>query len=253
MHRKPPISVIQELRKEVGFGCPICGNPYLYWHHFDPPWHEKQHHNPEGMIALCAVHHDKADAGAYTKEQLHEFKRKAIRESDEIKSRFDWMRNDILAVVGGNFYYKTQIILQYKNKPCTWFNRDENGYLLLNIRMLTISKKPRIHIEDNVWISRGNPIDLECPPSGKRLKVVYDNGDSLEIEYIELKALESAESRYPGSANMLSSISFPITAVEVCEVVGGTDIQFGPKGTTIRGINLKNCMVENCRVALNIN
>ena len=39
MNRTPPKKVIQTLRQEVGFGCPIpnCGNPYLEWHHFDPP------------------------------------------------------------------------------------------------------------------------------------------------------------------------------------------------------------------------
>jgi hypothetical protein len=71
------------LRKEVGFGCPVkdCGNPYLTWHHFDPPWEIAKHkpkperHKVEGIIALCHSHHDEADAGAFTKEQLHALKR----------------------------------------------------------------------------------------------------------------------------------------------------------------------------------
>ena len=55
MNRTPPKKVIQTLRQEVGFGCPVpnCGNPYLEWHHFDPPWSIENHHRPEGMIALC--------------------------------------------------------------------------------------------------------------------------------------------------------------------------------------------------------
>jgi hypothetical protein len=37
--RRPPMDVIRLLRSEVGFCCPVegCGNPYLTWHHFDPP------------------------------------------------------------------------------------------------------------------------------------------------------------------------------------------------------------------------
>src|SRR5918912_315690 len=36
VNRTPPAAVRRELRREVGFGCPVpdCGNPYLYWHHF---------------------------------------------------------------------------------------------------------------------------------------------------------------------------------------------------------------------------
>jgi len=74
-----------QLRKEVGFGCPApkdtksalaCGNPFLEYHHFDPPWHVEYHHKPEGMVALCSAHHKKADKGAFTKEQILRMKRK---------------------------------------------------------------------------------------------------------------------------------------------------------------------------------
>lgn len=77
MNRKPPAKVLKILREEVGFGCPIqsCGNPYLEWHHFDPKWGELNHHNPEGMIALCPAHHRKADANTYTKDQLRILKK----------------------------------------------------------------------------------------------------------------------------------------------------------------------------------
>lgn len=52
MNRTPPEPVREILRKEVNFGCPIegCGSPYLEYHHFDPPWHEREHHDPQGMI-----------------------------------------------------------------------------------------------------------------------------------------------------------------------------------------------------------
>src|SRR5438876_5358162 len=30
-------AAIAELRREVGFGCPVCRSPFLTWHLFDPP------------------------------------------------------------------------------------------------------------------------------------------------------------------------------------------------------------------------
>ena len=75
--RTPPANVLERLRREVNFGCPVedCGVPYLSWHHFDPPWREKKHHNPDGMIALCAKDASLADAPRWTKEQLREMKK----------------------------------------------------------------------------------------------------------------------------------------------------------------------------------
>lgn len=168
LSRTPPSSARRTLREEVGFRCPVpdCGNPYLYWHHFDPRWEERQHHEPEGMIALCAIHHAKADAGTFTKEQLREFKQRGRQSAEEIKGRFDWMRRDLLAVVGGNFYIETPIILQFRGSPAIWFNHDDKGYLLLNLRMLTTSDEPRAQIEDNCWLALGTPTEVTVRLTG---------------------------------------------------------------------------------------
>lgn len=253
MNRTPPENVRRQLRKEVGFGCPICGNPYLYWCHFDPPWHTKQHHNPEGMIALCAEHHAKADAGAYAKEQLRALKQDAVNQSQVVKGQFEWMRQEILAVVGGNFYYQTPIIFKLHDTPVIWFNRDEEGYLLINIKMLTISKEPRMIIQDNFWFSVGNPTDLESPPSGMLLNVSYPNDDSLRIEFFEFKSETDLTTRYSDSRPQQWGIPFPITGVEVCNKVGGTNFEFGPTSTTLQGIYLRNNFFRNYKAAIVLN
>ena len=51
LRREAPIAVRRQLAEEVGFGCPIegWGSPYLMWHHFDPPWRVREHHDPVGM------------------------------------------------------------------------------------------------------------------------------------------------------------------------------------------------------------
>ncbi|HEY5431250.1 MAG TPA: hypothetical protein VIK04_19190 [Solirubrobacteraceae bacterium] len=88
----PPSTVRRELRREIGFCCPVegCRSPYLTWHHFDPPWHVRQHHDPAGMVALCLQHHKEADAGAFTPEQLRAFKTIAAR--DRPIGRVNWKR-----------------------------------------------------------------------------------------------------------------------------------------------------------------
>ena len=102
MNRVPPRIAREILRKEVNFGCPIegCGSPYLEYHHFDPTWKEKQHHDPKGMVALCNEHHPKADSGTWTKEQLREIKNKPYLKNRQLLSKFDWLRQDILFMAG---------------------------------------------------------------------------------------------------------------------------------------------------------
>ncbi len=154
------------LRQEVGFCCPVqnCGSPYLTWHHFDPPWRVEHHHRPAGMIALCREHADKADHGAFTDDQLRELKREGRSRAAQVRGRFDWMRQDLLAVVGGNFYYEQRVIFQLGEIPCIWFDRDEAGYLLLNFKMPTISGRARAQIDQNFWSITPAVEKVICPP-----------------------------------------------------------------------------------------
>jgi hypothetical protein len=250
MERTPPVETRRSLRREVNFGCPVagCANPYLEYHHFDPPWREAQHHNPEGMLALCAEHHRKADAGAFTVEQLRGMKQPS---GSQVTGRFDWLRNEILAVVGGNFYHETPVIFEYKGEKAIWFERDADGNMLLNIRMVTGSGQPRLSLRNNDWIVLGSPVDFESPPSGKRIHAKYDNGDTLTVEFFVLPDLAATLKRYPGAANPgLETISYPITAVEVQELFGGTDWGFGPTWTRLGGMTMTNCFSSRCGVGI---
>jgi hypothetical protein len=205
------------------------------------------------MIALCAEHHAKADAGAFSGEQLRELKERGIACAHEVRGRFDWMRRDLLVVVGGSFYLETPVILELRGEPASWYNRDESGNLLLNFRMLTTSGEPRIRLEDNYWMGVGEPYDLESPPSGRFLKVSYPNGDRLQIEFFDLNSIEDLLKRYASAEGFVEELSFPMTAVEIRNRVGGTDVNFGPNATSLPGKNvIAGGFVKRCRVGLSL-
>ena len=232
---------------------PNCGSPYLEWHHFDPPWHILNHHNSNGMIALCSEHHPKADAGAFTLEQLHNFKVNAKKNHEQLLGKFDWLRNKLLVVVGSCFFYETLTILTVQKSPVIWLRRDNEGYLLLNLQMLTTSKENRLWLEDNYWIQKGSPTDFECPPSGKLIRAKYANGDEIKIEFFELNSVEAARKHYPNAQVERWSIEFPITVVEVMSNVGGTDISFGPNWSKIPGNNyIRNLFSSHCHSGISI-
>lgn len=245
MRKSIPNSVKKTLRTEVGFGCPVkgCGNPYLEYHHFDPPISIKPHNNPEGMIALCAHHHKKADGGAYTVEQLHALKRDKTN-ADLVRGNLDWLRKDLLAVVGGNFYYETPKIITIDGIDLVALIRDEEGYLRLNVNMLSLESEERIIIEDSSWENIGSPVDLRSPPQGKELEIKYANGDYLYLRFVELETQGEAIKRY--GSDVFSGLTFPLTAVEVNMTIAGTNIALTSESSQLGGLNMTGCLSSHC-------
>ncbi|OEE95818.1 preprotein translocase subunit SecA [Vibrio genomosp. F10 str. 9ZC157] len=242
-----PKRVKEILREEVGFGCPVrdCGNPYLEYHHFDPPVHINPHNDPQGMIALCAQHHKKADGNAYTTEQLHEFKKNRVH-SKQVKGNLDWLRRDLLSIVGGNLYYETTVPVQIDGHNLVSFARDTSGFQRLSINMLSLRAEERLIIDENSWENIGNPVDLRSPPQGKELEVSYNNGDYLYLRFFEIENEEQLNSKYGVSYS--SEFKFPITAVEINFAIGETNIDFSSSGTSVMGNSITSSVMAYCGV-----
>ncbi|MGL0953164.1 HNH endonuclease signature motif containing protein [Vibrio vulnificus] len=242
-----PKKVKEILREEVGFGCPVqdCGNPYLEYHHFDPPVHIKPHNDPEGMIALCAQHHKKADGNAYTVEQLHEFKKNRVH-SKQVKGNLEWLRRDLLSIVGGNLYYETPIPVQIDGHNLVSFTRDATGFQRLSINMLSLRPEERLIIDENYWENIGSPVDLRSPPQGKELEVRYNNGDYLYLRFSEIENEVELQSRFGISYS--SDIKFPITVVEINFAIGETNIDFSSSGTRVMGSSITSSVMAYCGV-----
>jgi hypothetical protein len=249
VRRAPPAHVIRQLRQEVGFRCPVdgCGSPYLTWHHFDPPWRVEQHHRVDGMVALCVEHANKADGGSFTSEQLAALKREGRSRAEAVSGRFDWMRRELLAVVGGNFYYRCPVVLQIGDRKAIWFSRDDSGSLLLNFWMPTTSGEERASISENFWIVPPAVKDLECPPSGKRIHVHYPNDDELRVEFFEMESVKDLRKRYPEMSHMVdrSDLPWPLIGVELWEKAPGTPIEFGPKVSRLPGIQIRGSFMKD--------
>lgn len=173
MNRTPPAHIRRLLRKEVNFGCPIegCGIPYLTYHHFDPPWREKEHHNTEGMIALCPTHAAIADGGAWTKDQLKKIKQQPFIRKDQIAESFRFLRHDVVCQIGCLAYgFKDFIIIS--NEKVLGFERTPQDYLGLNMILHDREGNIILEMNQNDWIVYTNDIfDFECPPRGKSFRV----------------------------------------------------------------------------------
>jgi hypothetical protein len=262
MNREPPAAVRAALAEEVGFGCPVdgCGSPYLTWHHFDPPWGVREHHEPEGMIALCRDHHPEADAQAFTEDELRELKRTGRDKDRLLGARLNWMREQLLIRVGGVFYYETPIAVRIGDTPIVWFRRNENNRVLVNLSMPSASGEPRLEMRDNFWLTEGaNLRVLNCPPSGRVIQARYSNDDMLRIEFRNIASLEELDRRYQtrapkpkrraghrsppiargptshASPVAKNGITFPIAVAEITMRLPGTGLQFSANKTGVAG------------------
>ena len=254
-NRRPPMSVRRELRREVTFCCPVrdCNRPYLTWHHFDPPWRTEHHHRPEGMIALCREHADNADSGAFTDEQLREFKFLGRNRVQAVHGRLEWMRRDLLAVVGSNYFVEPQTILAIAGRRCIWFNRDADGYLLICFRMPTLSGRPRASIMNNYWTTAPDLSELICPPGGRSIDIRYRNGDHFHVQFLDVNSVDELSRRYwPVQPDAVEKLRFPLTVAELSETAAGTALEFGPKKTLVGNLTFEHSTFVGVDVAYSV-
>jgi hypothetical protein len=186
MNRTPPTEVRRFLRSEVNFGCPVgdCGVPYLTYHHFDPTWETNPHHNPTGMIALCHSHHDLADGGRWTVDQLRGMKQKPFVGLEEISGRYDYRRRDPVSWVG-NLGYHSPTTLAVRGQTVIGFSENEFGFKRLNLFVPDQNGTPLLVMEDDDWIAvTANLYDLDCPAQGKELRIVSkDRETSVRLRF----------------------------------------------------------------------
>lgn len=241
--RNIPTEVKRELRKEVGFGCPIkdCNSPFLEYHHFDPEFHVEPHHRPEGMIALCPTHHGRAKE--FSREYLRELKK--ISQGREIRDKFYWIRRKMIAVVGGNYYIEAPDIIVYRDQPIVWYRRDEKGAMLFGFNMISDSGEPRASMNDNDWCIVGEPDDVICGPVKPRLKVSYPNGDMIDVLFKEWDTPESLFEKHPLLLKERGYLDFPVSTIEISMSVGGEKV-LGPRETRFGGIRMTGCTYIGC-------
>ncbi len=171
MTRNPPDAVKRLLRQEVGFACPFpgCGAAILTLHHFDPPWHQRPHHRPEGMIALCRKHHAAADDGAYTKQELRDFKHRSQSPS-LVRHRFPWYEKSLLCRVGGCWMLQEGPMVSFDGEPVIHQTRGPEGRVLLSAVIRKSDGKLAATLDKNLLTTyRESIYDVRLMTSGNRV------------------------------------------------------------------------------------
>lgn len=206
------------------------------------------------MIALCSNHAAKADGGYYPEDHLLRLKREGRNRADAISGKFDYLRNDILTIIGGNAFLRTPTPLKVGDRRCTYFNRDADGYLLLNIKIPQADGGLRTVLADNVWTVPATAAAIACPPQGRFLEVKFDNDDMFRVEFRDYDDLGSLAKAHPGFLWDFAGphISFPITVASFWERAAGSRIEFTPGETRIGSNVMSGGLTVDCAVGLHV-
>ncbi len=196
------------------------------------------------MLALCSEHHGKADAGAFTREQLRAFK--AAAHARPVGGRFDWLRRDLIIRMGTNFYFKTPTVLTYGPHPLIWFTRDAEQHLLLNIQLANPAGDPLPVMRESYWALSGKPVDVVSPPSGKLLDVRYDTGDRVRVEFREVLSEDDGLRQFPKFWPSGHVTGYPTTTCDVTYKIAGTTIDIAPSHFKAGGSSFRHCTFEDC-------
>jgi len=167
-----PAELRRALRKEVEFGCPIpeCRSPFLEYHHFNPTWDEGKQHVQEGMIALCPIHHRKADKGTWTNDELVSFKRSTNRVP--VRGKIDWNMNNAVIIVGNNFYFWNLFSIEAYGRELFSLKLDSNNNFVINAQFLDENLNPLMKIENNdILLDKLPRGDLSCSASGHKIRI----------------------------------------------------------------------------------
>lgn len=137
------------LRYESNFGCAKCGVPIVTIHHIER--YEGGNVAPlKELIYLCKDHHDEANSGVITKEELYDlkknpFNRGLVRHGFRIVSSKPMMVN-----IGGSRFTEAQIPLELAGDPVVSVRR-EGDEVLFSVRLYDSTGELGMEMIDNVW------------------------------------------------------------------------------------------------------
>jgi hypothetical protein len=185
----------------------------------------------------------------WTKGQLHEFKRSARQERGHVKGRFEWMGQELLGVLGGNFAYECPIPLYYCKQPVIWFNRNQDDYLQVNLAMPRTPDNVVPVLDHSDRLVSADVQAIECAPSGRRLSVTYPNGNKLEIEFKPIETNQEAVKRYPDATKYLAKLQYPLVSVEFEMKVAALAIDIASTRMQLPNATIfRNSMGERCTI-----
>lgn len=167
-----PARVQTYLRQSAGFGCCRCGHAIVHYHHI-VPWEEKQHFDPDHMMAICPGCHE--EMKVMSREDQYELKNKPhnIRRGFLDGQLVAPRRKAPVVKLGSTVYFEdcqTPIII-IDNTPILGVQFDEAGRALISLNLFDENDNLIAQIINNNWAAGSRSSwDFVCKPGYMKIK-----------------------------------------------------------------------------------
>jgi len=188
MARNIPAAVARQLRQEAGFGCCVCGNPILQYHHI-VGWADEHHFRPEDMMVLCPTHHDQTTKGAMPEAEQRQFKAHARNIERGLANGLLEVKQDYCAADFGSVTVVGEgTFLEIDGEPIIGFNLGDHN-LEISLRLFGEHDNLLLEIDRNEWVS-GDPLPWDIEADWKTLTIrerarkiaISVNGKAIPLE-----------------------------------------------------------------------
>lgn len=147
-----PSAIKRRLRQEAGFGCCLCGHPFIQYHHI-VPWSEDEHFRPEDMMVLCGQCHPLCTVGALSETDQRRAKLRPKNLIDnQLKGTLWVATRDLTVRIAGGLAINTPDLLTLGGRTVLNAKVDqEDGRVLVSARIADQQGQPIATITDNEW------------------------------------------------------------------------------------------------------
>lgn len=170
-----PSPVKRLLRQEAGFGCCVCGNPIIQYHHIIP-WESEQHFRPEDMMCLCPNHHDEANKKAMLEKEQRKHKTNPFNIQKGITKGNLKVNYRIPVIDTGGFQFVGEEDFIIVDKESLVSLKINDGQLELTIKLYNDKDELIAHIKNNEWIT-GDPSPWDLESNYQMLKIRHKMKD----------------------------------------------------------------------------
>ena len=193
----------EQIRKEAGFGCVICGCVLVDYEHIEPEWADAHEHNPDHMTLLCIDCHGRVTRRLISKRKVWEAKKAPKALSDGFVHDVLFVNSDEMEIKIGNSISKnTRTILTIHGKPIIWFEPPvlPNEPSKLCAIFYDDNGKPISFINRNQFLAftdsgdiKSESTELSIIVSGKKRLLIDREGDkSLHIKRLDGSFLDTS-------------------------------------------------------------
>lgn len=163
LDRYIPLDIRREVRKRCFFGCVVCGNAIIQYHHFDPEYNDAKQHDSNGITLLCPNCHEKVSKKIFDYDfVITANKNPFCEKSGSLKDIF-YVGSQTIAFKLGTAWFKSLDVIQFDNNPLISFRPPEfeGGPFQLNATLYDKTGKELLCIQENEWITGVDHFDIE--------------------------------------------------------------------------------------------